>query len=79
MFTSKKQVINAESLTASINKAGEAFRQAIVQMTEVSDKANATIKQHEDEIAILQKENENLKQVSERAARINEKLSAIFE
>lgn len=44
-----------------------------------AESLTASIKQHEDEIAALQKENENLKQVSERAARINEKLSSIFE
>ena len=77
MFT--KKVINLESLTASIDKAGEAFRLAITQMIDVSNQANATIKQHEEEIAALQKENESLKQVSERANRINEKLTAIFE
>ena len=77
MFT--KKVINSESLAASIDKAGEAFRLAITQMIDVSNQANATIKQHEEEIAALQKENESLKQVSERANRINEKLAAIFE
>ena len=77
MFT--KKVINSESLTASIDKAGEAFRLAITQMIDISNQADTTIKQHEEEIAALQKENESLKQVSERANRINEKLAAIFE
>ena len=77
MFT--KKVINSESLTASIDKAGEAFRLAITQMIDISNQADETIKQHEEEIAALQKENESLKQVSERANRINEKLAAIFE
>ena len=35
MFT--KKVINSESLTASIDKAGEAFRLAITQMIDVSN------------------------------------------
>ena len=77
MFT--KKVINSESLTASIDKAGEAFCLAITQIVDISNQADATIKQHEEEIAALQKENESLKQVSERANRINEKLAAIFE
>lgn len=74
----KKKAITAESLTTSLTNVVDVFNVAITNLANVVANATDTIYEHNEEIKTLQAENEALKQVSERAISIKEKLESLI-